>query len=163
MKCRIKWVITVWPTTQETLSVPGIIGAIVRVGPLFPFCRLFMQCFHKPLVQRSRDLFLPSDSLRHLSHQLLTLEVGSNGAVLFSWLQTCFCLRQFASRKYTLLQKNTKIMCFSYFYLFFAKLSCVYNTNFVYLLKTHLKNVFKTHTFYEYFMYKCLLLGVNTL
>ena len=83
----------------------------------------------EPLIQRSRDLFLPSDSLRHLSHQLLTFEVGSNGAVSFSWLKICFCLRQFTTSNDTILQKNTKKRCFSYFYLIFAKVSSVYKKN----------------------------------
>ena len=109
----------------------------------------------EPLIQRSRDLFLPSDSLRHLSHQLLTFEVGSNGAVSFSWLKRCFCLRQFTTSNDTILQKNTKKLCFSYFYLIFAKVSSIYKKIcFVHLLKTHLINVFKTHKFNKYFMFK---------
>ena len=114
-----------------------------------------MNTVHKPLVQRSRDLFLPSDSLRHLSHQLLTFEVGSNGAVSFSWLKRCFCLRQFTTSNDTILQKNTKNGVFHIFILSlrrsqaFTKKIC-----FVHLLKTHLINVFKTHKLHKYFMFK---------
>ena len=35
--------------------------------------------------------------------------------------------------------------------------------NFLYIYKTHLRNVLKTHNFDDYFIFKCLLLGVNPL
>ena len=34
---------------------------------------------------------------------------------------------------------------------------------FLYIYKTHLRNVLKTHNFDDYFIFKCLLLGVNPL